>query len=155
MASLPEPNIDQRWKPDDLKRIRETLRPAIEDRRSACRTAERRELLVCAGGACISCHSPDAEASFNTALAEAGLEETVRVVNVGCMGLCGEGPLVLVCPDGVYYQRVDAESARRRSRLEAEAPLFARTTEQRPRHPVKGGGAARWLVSLTRRGRIR
>lgn len=113
MASLPEPNIDQRWKPDDLKRIRETLRPAIEDRRSACRTAERRELLVCAGGACISCHSPDAEASFNAALAEAGLEETVRVVNVGCMGLCGEGPLVLVCPDGVYYQRVDAESARR------------------------------------------
>jgi NADP-reducing hydrogenase subunit HndC len=46
-------------------------------------------------------------------IAEAGLGERARVVEVGCMGLCEAGPLVLVCPDGVYYRRVDADGARR------------------------------------------
>jgi len=113
VASQPQEHVDTRWNPDDLNKIRQTLRPAIDDRRTADQPAERREILVCAGGACISCHSPEAATTFRTALEEAGIEESVRVVDVGCMGLCGEGPLVLIVPDGVYYERVDAKKARR------------------------------------------
>ena len=46
------------------------------------------------------------------ALAEKNLADTVEVVGTGCMGLCGEGPLVKVLPEGTLYQRVDETVAR-------------------------------------------
>lgn len=112
MASAAKNLVDARWKPEDLERIRRDLRPVIEERRTATHSAKRREILVCAGGACISCLSLKAVEGFRDALSQAGIEDDVRVVEVGCMGLCGEGPLVLVVPDGVYYQRVDAKIAK-------------------------------------------
>ncbi len=75
--------------------------------------AAPRELLVCAGGACISCHSLAVADELETALAASALAGQVRVVRVGCMGLCEAGPLVVVSPDGVYYQKVDRAGARR------------------------------------------
>ncbi len=72
-----------------------------------------RELLVCAGGACISCHSVAVADALETAVAASRLAGQVRVVRVGCMGLCEAGPLVVVSPDGVYYQKVDGDGARR------------------------------------------
>ena len=72
-----------------------------------------RELLVCAGGGCISCHSVAVAEELESALAASGLAGRVRVVRVGCMGLCEAGPLVVVSPDGVYYQKVDRAGARR------------------------------------------
>jgi NADH:ubiquinone oxidoreductase subunit F (NADH-binding)/(2Fe-2S) ferredoxin len=72
-----------------------------------------RELLVCAGGACISCHSLAVADELESALAASSLAGQVRVVRVGCMGLCDAGPLVVVSPDGVYYRKVDREGARR------------------------------------------
>ncbi len=113
MASLPSTDIDTQWGVDDLARIRERLAATIEERRSARTPAEQREILICAGGACISCNSLDVVEALGKAIADAGLERTVRTVNVGCMGLCGEGPLVMISPDGVYYQNVTAENASR------------------------------------------
>jgi NADH-quinone oxidoreductase subunit F len=72
-----------------------------------------REVLVCAGGACISCHSPAVADEIEDALAASALAGRVRVVRVGCMGLCEAGPLVVVSPDGVYYANVDAAGAHR------------------------------------------
>jgi NADH-quinone oxidoreductase subunit F len=88
------------------------MAPVIEDRRSTRPGDGRREVLVCGGGACVSCQSRTVSDALSTALTDAGLETEVRVVDVGCMGLCGDGPLVLVSPDGVYYRNVadgDAE----------------------------------------------
>jgi NADP-reducing hydrogenase subunit HndC len=73
----------------------------------------RRELLVCAGGACISCQSLSVADELEAALLAKGLSEEIRVVRVGCMGLCEAGPLVVVSPDGVYYAKVDGVGAQR------------------------------------------
>ena len=35
-----------------------------------------------------------------------GLSGEVQVTSSGCLGLCGEGPMVVVYPDGVWYRRV-------------------------------------------------
>ncbi len=98
-----------RLTPGDLGRIRERLRPVVEERYRSERGAlpVRREVLVCAGGACLSCRAASVAEAFAEAIRERGLEERARVVNVGCMGLCEAGPLVLVSPDGVYYPKVD------------------------------------------------
>jgi len=74
---------------------------------------ERREILVCHGGACISCRSVPVASVLEDEINKAGLQNRVRVVRVGCMGLCDAGPLVLVVPDGVYYPKVTEELAHR------------------------------------------
>ncbi len=85
----------------------------------------RREVLVCAGGACLSCRSGTVAEAFAAAICERGLGERVRVVNVGCMGLCEAGPLVLVSPDGVYYPRLEPEQVPRvvEEHLEGNTPV--------------------------------
>lgn len=40
-----------------------------------------------------------------------GIGDRVQVVGVGCLGLCGRGPLVEVRPQGVLYERVTPDNA--------------------------------------------
>lgn len=98
-----------------LAGIRERFRPGIEDR-LASRTGAapmHREILVCHGGACISCRAVSIADVMEQRIEQAGLAGQARVVRVGCMGLCDAGPLVLVAPDGVYYPNVSEDLAGR------------------------------------------
>ncbi|HSQ75359.1 MAG TPA: NADH-quinone oxidoreductase subunit L, partial [Bacteroidota bacterium] len=70
-------------------------------------------LMFCAAAGCVSCGSLNIRDMLKKALQEKGLADTVEVVGTGCMGLCGEGPLVKVLPEGTLYQRVDDAAARR------------------------------------------
>jgi NADH:ubiquinone oxidoreductase subunit F (NADH-binding)/(2Fe-2S) ferredoxin len=114
-------------RPADLHAIRALLRPAVEARLAsqAPRTGAHRDVLVCAGGGCVSCRSLPLADFFEELVQRAGLERRVRVVRVGCMGLCEAGPLVLVSPDGVYYPKVDERLARRivAEHLGADTPV--------------------------------
>jgi NADP-reducing hydrogenase subunit HndC len=99
----------------DLARIREDLKPELETRLLSLPSSEaaRREVLVCAGGGCISCRADAIAGVLREEIASAGIENSARVLEVGCMGLCDAGPLILVCPDGTYYGKVDEDGARR------------------------------------------
>ncbi len=70
-------------------------------------------LMYCAAAGCVSCGSINVRDMLKKALAEKNLAATVEVVGTGCMGLCGEGPLVKVLPEGTLYQRVDETVARK------------------------------------------
>jgi bidirectional [NiFe] hydrogenase diaphorase subunit len=69
-------------------------------------------LMYCAAAGCVSCGSINVRDMLKKVLAEKNLADTVEVVGTGCMGLCGEGPLVKVLPEGTLYQRVDESVAR-------------------------------------------
>ncbi|RMF77101.1 MAG: NADH-quinone oxidoreductase subunit NuoF [Acidobacteria bacterium] len=99
----------------ELERIRQRVRPRLEtrDARSPGSAAATREVLVCAGGGCLSCHAERTAVALEREIEARGLAGRARVVRVGCMGLCDAGPLVLVTPDGTYYEQVDEERARR------------------------------------------
>ena len=45
------------------------------------------------------------------ALVEQGLAAEVKVVRTGCMGSCDLGPVAVVYPEGVFYQRITPEDA--------------------------------------------
>ena len=36
-------------------------------------------------------------------------EGGVRINSAGCLGRCGEGPVIVIYPEGVWYSYVDAE----------------------------------------------
>ncbi len=72
---------------------------------------QSQRICVCSGSSCMSGGSQAVMDATKKALKDAGLDATVQVVPVGCMGACSQGPLLRLEPDGTTYQRVDAAKA--------------------------------------------
>jgi bidirectional [NiFe] hydrogenase diaphorase subunit len=87
----------------------EELRAIAQNRRIAAQEAKYR-LNVCLAAGCQSCHGDTVFKALKKEVETRKLEG-VEVRGVGCLGLCAEGPLVQVEPDGLLYQRVKAEDA--------------------------------------------
>jgi NADH:ubiquinone oxidoreductase subunit F (NADH-binding)/(2Fe-2S) ferredoxin/Pyruvate/2-oxoacid:ferredoxin oxidoreductase delta subunit len=68
--------------------------------------AYRTHLLVCAGTGCVSCGSFALKEALVEEIARRGLQDEVLVVTTGCNGFCERGPILLVHPDGIFYQRL-------------------------------------------------
>jgi NADP-reducing hydrogenase subunit HndC len=66
---------------------------------------------VCAGTNCHSGKSEKLIEYFENKIAENKLDKEVKVVKTGCFGLCAYGPVVVVYPEGVFYQMVTPENA--------------------------------------------
>ena len=98
---------------DELKTLREKVRRDIQGRWGMKKDVRRRDILVCAGGACISSGEESVRDALTRGIEEHGCAEENRVVEVGCVGLCDLGPVVIVRPEGTFYQKVTAEDARR------------------------------------------
>ncbi|MGI6174606.1 MAG: NADH-quinone oxidoreductase subunit NuoF [Christensenellales bacterium] len=71
----------------------------------------RSHILVCAGTGCASSGSEKLISVFQEKVEENGLSEEVKVVKTGCFGLCANGPVVIVYPEGVFYSKVTEEDA--------------------------------------------
>ena len=69
----------------------------------------RSHVLVCAGTGCTSSGSSVLFDEFEQRLKDAGIENEVKIVKTGCFGLCAEGPIVVVYPEGAMYCRVTKE----------------------------------------------
>ncbi|MHB1453636.1 MAG: NADH-ubiquinone oxidoreductase-F iron-sulfur binding region domain-containing protein [Saccharofermentanales bacterium] len=66
----------------------------------------RAHVLVCCGTGCTSSKSPEIIANLEAAIFKNKLEREIKVVKTGCFGLCAEGPIMVVYPEGVMYYRV-------------------------------------------------
>jgi bidirectional [NiFe] hydrogenase diaphorase subunit len=75
--------------------------------------AARKRVLItcCLAAGCMSSEGKAVKESLDRAVKAAGLEAEVEVRGVGCMRLCCEGPLVLLDPPGVLYQKVKPADA--------------------------------------------
>ncbi|MBM3472456.1 MAG: NADH-quinone oxidoreductase subunit NuoF [Armatimonadetes bacterium] len=85
----------------DLARLRGTAQEA--------RRRYRKRVTICNGTGCRACGGLDVTAAFRSELARKGLTDVVQVMPTGCQGYCQRGPIVVVDPPGVFYQRVTAE----------------------------------------------
>jgi NADH-quinone oxidoreductase subunit F len=64
-------------------------------------------ILICAGGACISAGEKSVKETLEEKLQEYSLENVIKVVETGCMGACDLGPIMVIYPEGVFYQKVE------------------------------------------------
>ena len=69
----------------------------------------RTHLLVCAGTGCLSNHSFEIKAALEEEIRNQKLENEVLVITTGCNGFCERGPIVVVQPEGIFYQRLKVE----------------------------------------------
>ncbi|MFN3820705.1 MAG: NADH-quinone oxidoreductase subunit NuoF [bacterium] len=65
--------------------------------------AYRVDLLLCTGTACVSSGAFNIQKALEQELKKRGLENEVQIVPTGCNGFCGQGPLMVVRPDGIFY----------------------------------------------------
>jgi NADH-quinone oxidoreductase subunit F len=68
----------------------------------------RSHVLVCGGAGCLSSGCRAVQDALASELKKRGLESEVQMIVTGCMGPCDLGPVILIHPDGTFYQRVTA-----------------------------------------------
>ena len=88
----------------------EELREVAETER-ARQGKFRHRITYCSAAGCASCGGIAVHEALAKALKARNLENEVELAGTGCMGLCGEGPLVRIVGDGTLYQRVDVAVA--------------------------------------------
>ncbi|UCG93521.1 MAG: FAD-dependent oxidoreductase [candidate division WOR-3 bacterium] len=66
-------------------------------------------LLVCAGTGCVAGGSFEIKKLLEEEIAKTKLQDEVAVISTGCNGFCERGPIVVVQPDGIFYQRLRKE----------------------------------------------
>ncbi len=66
----------------------------------------RAHILLCYGGACLSSGADKVKEALETELGRAGLHNEIDIIATGCMGTCELGPVMVVYPEGIFYQRV-------------------------------------------------
>jgi NADH:ubiquinone oxidoreductase subunit F (NADH-binding)/(2Fe-2S) ferredoxin len=67
---------------------------------------------VCAGAQCLAAGGKEFEEALKEELKRYKLEDKVSVVEVGCVGACQLGPLLVIYPDGIVYTKVKPEDAK-------------------------------------------
>ncbi|MGX7289413.1 NADH-ubiquinone oxidoreductase-F iron-sulfur binding region domain-containing protein [Enterococcus devriesei] len=101
---------------NELKELRNTYRQTILMRlkdEDASNVDYEKEILVCAGTGCISSKSGEFVDALKEELAKNKLTDQVNIVKTGCFGLCAQGPIVIIYPEGVFYHQVQPKHAKK------------------------------------------
>ena len=64
---------------------------------------KRIELMACAGTACVAGGSFYIMEDLKREIKKRQLDDEISVVTTGCNGFCGQGPLMVVIPDNIFY----------------------------------------------------
>lgn len=71
--------------------------------------ASRLDLLICAGTGCVSNRSFQVRDTLLEEIKKQDLSDEVQVIATGCQGFCAQGPIMIVQPDGIFYQMLTVE----------------------------------------------
>ncbi len=85
--------------PGDLEQLREALAAAGDPQRTC--------ITVCAGTGCLAGGCQPVIAAFREEIEKRGLADEVRILTTGCHGFCERGPVVVIRPEGIFYERVN------------------------------------------------
>ncbi|MEW6457015.1 MAG: NADH-quinone oxidoreductase subunit NuoF [Acidobacteriota bacterium] len=83
---------------DDLKRVKEDILRTRSD--------EKPVITVCNGTGCQAYGCEKVTQNFISKISQNGMKDKVDVRKTGCHGFCERGPIVVIHPSGIFYQRV-------------------------------------------------
>ncbi|MBF0320374.1 MAG: NADH-quinone oxidoreductase subunit NuoF [Nitrospirae bacterium] len=86
---------------DGLNAIKEKYRSRSDEKR----------LMLCGGTGCIAGGSLKIKDALEAKLKEKNMDGDLRVVLTGCNGFCAHGPLLVVLPEGIFYERLKPDDA--------------------------------------------
>lgn len=65
--------------------------------------------MLCAGTGCVSNNAFRVKEALEKEIRRFNLEDEVLIVMTGCNGFCAQGPIMVVQPDGIFYQMLTEE----------------------------------------------
>jgi NADH:ubiquinone oxidoreductase subunit F (NADH-binding)/(2Fe-2S) ferredoxin/NAD-dependent dihydropyrimidine dehydrogenase PreA subunit len=86
----------------DLERIRSAQKERLAFR-------DKTYLLICGGTGCHATGSIRVKDALLAAIEEKGLSEKVEVIETGCNGFCALGPLLVIHPGDIFYEKLTVE----------------------------------------------
>ena len=66
----------------------------------------RTHVLVCAGAGCVASGSLQVSAALRDEIHKSDLSAEIKVIETGCLGPCAVGPVAVIYPDGVFYEKL-------------------------------------------------
>ena len=69
----------------------------------------RTQLMLCGGTGCHASGTGEFQRALEEELARQDLAEEIKIIETGCNGFCAVGPVMLVQPEGIYYQKLKAK----------------------------------------------
>jgi len=87
----------------ELAKLQERLRKG-RDPKKPC-------IVICGGTGCLAYGTQKLIDNFKAEIGKRKLEGTIDVRTSGCHGFCERGPLVVIQPKGIFYQRVKLDDA--------------------------------------------
>ncbi|MBA7684901.1 Ion-translocating oxidoreductase complex subunit C [subsurface metagenome] len=91
-------------RPSDLKKARKAIRLRYDPEKTC--------VTVCCGTGCIASGARNVAESFRKNIDKRGLRPRVNLRITGCHGFCERGPLVVIYPRRIFYQRVRVEDVK-------------------------------------------
>lgn len=67
---------------------------------------ERAHVLICGGSNCVSRGAKTLYEEFEENLDRLEIRDEIKLVMTGCVGLCEQGPFVIVYPEGIFYSQI-------------------------------------------------
>ena len=95
----------------------------------------RLQLLICAGTGCVSNRSFEVRDALLEEIRKQNLSDEVQIVATGCQGFCAQGPIMIVQPDGIFYQMLTVDEI---PHLVEEHLIKGRPVEKLMYVPAKG-----------------
>ncbi len=86
----------------------------LQDKIIASQDPKKPVVAICFGTACVANGSLEVKEAMQEALDEAGIEADVipYIKATGCQGFCSRGPLMVIRPQGIFYQKVKAKDCK-------------------------------------------
>jgi NADH:ubiquinone oxidoreductase subunit F (NADH-binding)/(2Fe-2S) ferredoxin/Pyruvate/2-oxoacid:ferredoxin oxidoreductase delta subunit len=69
----------------------------------------RTQLMLCGGTGCHATGTREFQETLQKELERQGLAEEIKIIETGCNGFCAVGPVMLVQPEGIYYQKLKSK----------------------------------------------
>ena len=140
----------------ELSEIRDRMKQAMVIRKGteqsydavAGQGSVRSQVLICGGTGCTSSGSVNIHKALDEELERRGLQDQVKVVQTGCFGLCANGPIMIIYPEGTFYSHVKVEDV---PEIVSEHLLGGRTVD-RLLHKEKVDGVLTTIPSLADTG---
>jgi len=87
--------------PSELEKLRKSIVAGYDSSRSC--------ITVCKGTGCSASGATTVVDAFREEIKKQKLESKIDIRTTGCHGFCERGPLVVIYPEGIFYQRVSTE----------------------------------------------
>ncbi|MGG1659785.1 (2Fe-2S) ferredoxin domain-containing protein [Brevibacillus sp. NRS-1366] len=72
----------------------------------------RHHVLICNGGSCMRKGGEEVTIALREAITQAGLDDYVHTTRTRCNGRCEDACVMIVYPEGIWYQNVAPDDAK-------------------------------------------